>query len=525
MLYYTSEVAPEWGSLALAIAARALEVRDGEEVIRWMGQAPGEQREPLLGVEWECEYHIDIGARSVRALRGGLEGFVLKGAVLERCERDGRISERILHTTIKDASTGSMVPLLPVVGGERLRQTAVYLVELGLTLSLAGHTRRGRALVVRHGALLQQIASYFNQVYDMDCSLLRLLLLYAGLDPIEARKVEDHSMILRPGRRGQICNAGLAVVHLLTRLKEEARDSDIAAVAEDLSRTRYLSLLIAAKTAAAYSRGEPLTAASLFTEAVEEAAPCLSSMGLSVQDARYDIPRSLEDVMASTIDPSTEDPARTLREAAVERGFSGLIESFYRGQLLDRLGVASDVEPLMVYRFLYGPREASSTPIHDKGELVEPPVVASFNSNRIGEYAAVTVGEAEVSNAVKGFKFTYVTPDPTPTCSELAELSSRLGPSTPGPHELADLVKVRHPVKLELIDSGRDPGRLVSHIYTQAQVTLYGVPAPLIVVDQRSRVTEWDASTIKSLLEALGRRVVPYSTFIRDFSTRRKYMT
>ncbi len=248
-------------------------------------------------------------------------------------------------------------------------------------------------------------------------------------------------------------------------------------------------------------------------------------MGLSVQDARYDIPRSLEDVMASTIDPSTEDPARTLREAAVERGFSGLIESFYRGQLLDRLGVASDVEPLMVYRFLYGPREASSTPIHDKVELVEPPVVASFNSNRIGEYAAVTVGEAEVSNAVKGFKFTYVTPDPTPTCSELAELSSRLGPSTPGPHALADLVKVRHPVKLELIDSGRDPGRLVSHIYTQAQVTLYGVPAPLIVVDQRSRVTEWDTSTIKSLLEALGRRVVPYSTFIRDFSTRRKYMT
>ncbi len=77
MLYYTSEVAPEWGSLALAIAARALEVRDGEEVIRWMGQALGEQREPLLGVEWECEYHIDFGARSVRALRGGLEGFVL----------------------------------------------------------------------------------------------------------------------------------------------------------------------------------------------------------------------------------------------------------------------------------------------------------------------------------------------------------------------------------------------------------------------------------------------------------------
>ncbi len=166
--------------------------------------------------------------------------------MLERCERDGRISERILHTTIKDASTGSMVPLLPVVGGERLMQTAVYLVELGLTLSLAGHTRRGRALVVRHGALLQQIASYFNQVYDMDCSLLRLLLLYAGLDPIEAREVEYHSMILRPGRRGQICNASLAVVYLLTRLKEEARDSDIAAVAEDLSRTRYLSLLIAA---------------------------------------------------------------------------------------------------------------------------------------------------------------------------------------------------------------------------------------------------------------------------------------
>lgn len=523
MLYYTSEVAPEWGSLAIAIAARALELGDGEEVIRW-GQAVGEQREPLLGVEWECEYYVDLGARSARALRGGAEGFVLKGAVLERCERDGRIAEIVLHPAIKNPRTGSLMHLFPVVGGERLRQAAVYLVELGLTISLARRPPRGRALVVRHGALLQQIASYFNKVYDIDCSRLRSLLLYAGLSPDEAREVEERSKMLRPEMREQTCNAGLAVVHLLAKLKEEARHSDIVAVAEDLSRTRYLSLLIAAKTAAAYSRRK-FIAASLFMEAVEEAASCLSSMGLNIQDVRYEIPMRLEEVMAFTIDSSTKDPVKTLREAAGKHGFPGLIESFYRGQLLDRLGVASDVEPLFIYRYLYGPREASSTPIHDKGELVEPPVVASFNSNKIGEHAAATIREADVSKAVKGFKFTYIIPDPTPTCSDLAKLSRRLGPSIPGPQTIADLVKVRPPVKLELVDSGRDPRKLVSHIYTQARVTLYGVPAPLIVVDQRSRVTEWDASTIRSLLETLSRRVVPYSTFIRDFSTRRKYMT
>ena len=68
-------------------------------------------------------------------------------------------------------------------------------------------------------------------------------------------------------------------------------------------------------------------------------------------------------------------------------------------------------------------------------------------------------------------------------------------------------------------------GKVVSHIYTQAQATLYGAPPPMIVVDQWSRVAGWEASALRSLLESLGRRVVPYSTFLRTFAVRRRYMS
>jgi len=519
LLYYSSELAPEWGVLALAMAARGLEYR-GVELVRWRGGPVGEQRDRLLGVEWDCEYYVDFGALGVRALRGGSEGFVLKGAVLERCDAGPRVRERVLHPVVQVG--GSKLSYLPVVGGERLRQAAVYIAELAVTLSLA---RRGRVLVVRHGALLQQIASYFNKVYDLDCDLLEVVLRYGLLGDEEAREIVRESRIKRPGSRGHACNAGLAILSLLERVKEAASHATIAAVAEDLSRTRYLSLLVAAEAALAYAREPGLNASSLLEPAVEEARGCLHHMGLTPQDARYDLARSLEELMASTLDPAASDSSAAVRDAASTLGRDGVVEAFYRGQLMDRLGVSSDVETLMVYRFLYGPRDEPATAVHDKGALVYPPVAASMASNRIPEHAEHAVTEEDARETISGFKFLYLTPDPTPTCRDLEGVSERLGRHVLEPMAAADLVKVRHPIKLEYVDSRGDPGKLISHVYTQALATLYGVPAPLIVVDQRSRVTEWDASVIRSLLEQLGRRVVPYSTFIRDFATRRKYMS
>jgi len=485
LLYYSAELAPEWGVLALAMAARGLEYR-GVELVRWSGEPVGEQRERLLGVEWDCEYYVDFGALGVRALRGGGEGFVLKGAVLERCDAGPRVRERVLHPVVE--AEGSRLSYLPVVGGERLRQAAVYISELGVTLSLA---RRGRVLVVRHGALLQQIASYFNRVYDVDCDLLEVVLRYSLLGDEDVREIVRESRIRRPGSRGNTCNAGLAILSLLRRLKEEASHATIAAVAEDLSRTRYLSLLVAAEAALAYAREPGLNASTLLEPAVEEAGGCLAHMGLSPQDARYDLARSLEELMASTLDPGASDSSAAVRGAAAGLGRDGVIEAFYRGQLMDRLGVSSDVETLMVYRFLYGPRDEPVTAVHDKGALVYPPLKASMASNRIPEHSEHSVSEYDALEAVSGFKFLYLTPDPTPTCRDLESVSERLGRHVLEPLAAADLVKVRHPVKLEFVDSGRGIEKLVSHVYTQAIATLYGVPAPLIVVDQRSRVTEW----------------------------------
>ncbi|MCE4612188.1 MAG: hypothetical protein F7B17_09485 [Desulfurococcales archaeon] len=518
------ETAPGLGVLALAAAGRALELRRGEDILRNGFPGSGVQLEPLLGSEWECEYFVDLGSRLARDERSGVEGFIMKAAVLERCYRGGRLVERILHPMVR--GEGGSLPLLPVVGDERSKQAASYIAEIALALSLArrGGPSGGRVLVVRHGALLQQVGIYFNtNVYNMDCSALESVLLYSLMDRAEAHEV---AVLSRAGRGGdRSCNAGAASIRLLEALKREARDgsADIVAVAEDLERTRYLTLHLAASIAEEYSRGGSLNASQLLGEALEEAMECIRWTGLKPSEVRYEIPRTLEEVLARTINPEADDPAATLRDVGGKLGYRGLVSHFYRGQLLDRLGVLSDVEPLMVYRFLYGPREDVATRPIDKGRIVEAPAIESYRVNLEG-VEPPGFSESRVVETLRGFMMTYITLDPTPTCRDLKELSGRIGLSLE-PSLLAEMVKVRHPIKLEYVEGSRSVGKVVSHIYTQAQATLYGAPPPMIVVDQWSRVAGWEASALRSLLESLGRRVVPYSTFLRTFAVRRRYMS
>ncbi len=519
------DAAPELGVTAMALAARGLERLRGEPLLREGFPGAGLQVEPLIGSEWECEYYVDLGSRWARDERSGVEGFIIKAAVVERCDRGGRLVERVLHPVT--GSRGGVMPLLPVVGDERAKQAASYLAELALALALArrGGPSGGDALVVRHGALLQQIGIYFNtRVYNVDCDELRAVLLYSLMDKGEASEIAALSAVASPSDPKRRCNAGIAAALLLERIKEEVGGgSSIVAVAEDLERTRYMTLHLAALAAEEYSRRDRLTAALLFSDVVEEARACMSWWGVDMADVRYGLPRVFEKVLARSLDPGASDPPEALREAAKSLGYGGLVGAFYRSQVLDRLGVSSDVEPLMMYRFLFGPRVDVATRPIDKGGLVEPPALESFRLN-IGDSSVAGMDEERVGRAVRGFMMSYIFLDPTPTCEDLRALASRLG----GPSSLqlvAEMVKVRHPVKLEYVEGQRSVEKIVSHIYTQAQATLYGAPAPLIVADQWSRVTGWDVSALRALLESLGRRVVPYSTFLRTFSLRRRLIS
>ncbi len=507
------DASPEWGGLALALAARGVEEFGGASLIRggWSGLG---QVEPLLGVRWECEYFIDVGARGYRGTRGGVEGFVLKAAVLERCWAGDRVRERILYPLIGSGGYS----FLPVVGGERQRQASLYLAELGIMLSIAlgeqpPGSPGGRRLVVRHGALLQQFGTYFNRVFDMPCRSVEAVLRYSGLPLEVVYSVRDES-IVRRGGHGEACNPGLAAVALLSRLGR-VDGATIAAVSEDLSRSRQLSTYTLLGVMESYPRG--LHADALIKRAISRAG-CAEDLVEEPGRTAHDMAALLESMLASLFS-SSRPPWEVLEEEASKQGRGDLVLAIYRGQALERLGVKSDVDVMMLYRYLFGPEELAGTPPLSKKTLVEPPAVASYGSNRLEDATGIPA-ERSLSGLPE-VMFTYIFTDRIPSCQTLARHAERMGMT---PRELAELVQVRHPIRLEYIPGG-DSVDLARHIYTQSQATHFGVPSPLIVVDQRSRVNEWEAAALASLLESLGRRIVPYSTFIRDFATRRRYMS
>ncbi len=503
---------PEWGGLALALAARGVEETGGASLIRG-GWSRLDQAEPLLGVRWDCEYFIDVGARGYRGTRGGVEGFVLKAAVLERCWAGDRVRERILYPLIGEGGYS----FLPVVGSERQRQASLYLAELGIMLSIAlgeqpPGSPGGRRLVVRHGALLQQFGTYFNRVFDMPCRSMEAVLRYSGLPLEVVYSVRDESIVRRSGQ-GEACNPGLAAVALLSRLGR-VEGATIAAVSEDLSRSRQLSTYVLLGVMESYPRG--LHADALIKRAISRAG-CTEDLVDEPGRVAHDMAALLETMLASLFS-SSRPPWEVLEEAS-RLGRDELVLAIYRGQALERLGVKSDVDVMMLYRYLFGPEDLAGTPLLSKKTLVGPPAAASYRSNKLEEATGVPA-ERRLSGLPE-VEFTYIFTDRIPSCQTLARHAERMGVS---PRELAELVQVRHPIRLEYIPGG-DSEDLARHMYTQSQATHFGVPSPLIVVDQRSRVNEWEAAALASLLESLGRRIVPYSTFIRDFATRRRYMT
>lgn len=504
---------PEWGGLAVALAARGLEEHGVSRLISdgWRGLG---QREPLLGVAWDCEYFIDVGARGYRGTRGGVEGFVLKAAVLERCWRGDRIRERILYPLIG----GGGYSFLPVVGGERQRQASLYLAELGIMLAIALGEQppgggEGRRLVVRHGALLQQFGTYFNQVFDMPCRRMEAVLRYTGLPLEEVYSIRDAAVATRRDR-GEACNPGAAALAILSRLSRV--DATIAAVSEDLSRSRHLAVHTLLGVLAAYSRS--IHVDTLVKRAIS-GAPCLGDLLDDPGTAAHDMSKIMEGILASLFSSSQDRNPWEVLEEASRASLDEQVLAVYRGQALERMGVKSDVDVLMLYRYLYGPEDLTATPPLSKSMLVEPLAIASYNTNKMED--ALGAPAARIRELLSRVDFTYIFTDRIPSCTTLAGYAERMGVT---PREVADLVQVRHPVRLEYIPD-KHTVDLARHVYTQSQATHFGVPAPLIVVDQRSRVNEWEAAALASLLENLGRRIVPYSTFIRDFATRRHYMT
>jgi hypothetical protein len=134
---------------------------------------------------------------------------------------------------------------------------------------------------------------------------------------------------------------------------------------------------------------------------------------------------------------------------------------------------------------------------------------------------AVSPAARKAHELIDGVEFRYILPERVPSCTRLAKLSAKTGVDR---RLLAEAVKVKPPLRLEYYAHDRSRDVIDAKVYASSTITQFGVPPQLLVVDSKSRVNEWDVGALRQLLEAQSKRVMPYSTFIRDFATRVAYM-
>ena len=526
------EETPPWSGVALVIAARGAERESGRSLVFDPGYRISPQDRPLIGRVWAGEVYIDTGSRTARSTSGVEEGFVLKTSVLLRQWDGEAVDERVLYPM------GRGIPgFLLVRGDDRMRQASLYVAELGMVLSvLRGTTYRGlpegRLLVVRHGSLLQSLGAYFNEVFDLDRSTAEMVLHYVGLDVRTVRELVGLSLVKR--RMAERVSPGLLAVQLLREIKREAEKAGhtVVGLTEDVSRGRHLVASILAEVAV---RSVPRSGAEILgvMGLVDlgsarflrgpAAEGCLRDLvGEPPERFRYEAAQYLEEVLRGlTGAQSYGDVVRELSEMAREGPRrERLVQLIYERQALKYFNLASDSHLMVIYHYLYAePGTAHQASVEvDKSLLYTPRILKSYRE-RIPQPRPLT--EDEVSEAVEGFRLRYLFPEQPPGCLEIGRVAERLRVDR---RLLAELIRIIPPVRVEYPAGTQGLGEALRHIYTQSLVTTYGVPPQLLVVDARSRVHEWEYGALQEMLEEMERRVTPYSSFIRDFSVRRRHL-
>ncbi len=518
---------------SLLVAARGAE-KLGARLFSW-GWRPRSRSLPLLGSEWECEYYIDTGSRSARSVSGVAEGFVVKTSVLARCAGKEGLRERVLYPLPRRKPS-----FLVAEGGDRLRQASTYIVEVASALALAsGEARLPEGLdgwprlVIRHGSLLQQVGVYTNEVFSMDRDFAEALLRYSGLGEATAKELVAEATVEKPGEPARV-NAGVLATAILGRLRAAiGGEASVAGVAEDTSRGRHLTLQAIIAVAGA-SRDKLLRdTIELGMEDLEDSPECLGDLDpeASIGGTLEAVDRYAKHLRSALYGGLFDREPRRFNEAEelfrelklmTEGSLSQLVKRIYERQLLSRyFSLASDAHFILAYNYLFAGAEGlAATERMSKSMLVAPLLAVNIESKGIHERGGP--GPEEAASWVEGVEYRYLSPEPPPPCKRLSMESSRLGIDR---RLLAELVSVKPPLRLEYYSG--DPRRdLIDYkVALAAWITQYGVPSQLLVVDSRSRIDEWDLGALRQLLEEKARRAMPYSTFIRDFATRIRYLT
>lgn len=468
--------------------------------------------------------YVDAGSRSEPS---GLDAYLVKLAILARRHSGSGVSERVLHPVMK-TKEGALPPILLGRGSERVRQAAVYVVELASLLAINrrpglvfGEEEPPRLLLIRHGPLLQMISQYLSRPYVVEVEEARKLLYYAGLERSEAYELIDGSHPCRPdGLDSGHAVLGLLVLRVLAQLVEETRRGrrGVAGMVEDVSRSRSLVAASIAELLDSVSTDSGITTLSKparklrdkcmdYYEANAQRIESCLCPSLAV-DQLLDSRTEWEELLASTnrvlqerFSYSLGNAPRDYLEAAVL--WSGALPEITDSELLYTLYYMGATDYPATKPFSHSPRLR---------------IIEYYTSSN----PLVKCMASEIEGLLKrlsSLRYQYFSPVKPPSCGDLENAIASKGLGL-RPCELASLYAVPPAIRLEYVDGMP----LVEHaraltVYP-ARIVLYGYPPQLLVVDQYSRVSLEEALAFHQLAEALVERLQPYTGFIRRWESR-----
>lgn len=465
---------------------------------------------------------------SSRSFPLGLDAYLVKLAVLARIHsRRGGVEERVYHP-VPVTGQGVLPPLFLGRGGERVRQAAVYIVELAAMLaailepSMVFWEKPSRILLVRHGPLLQMISHYVSKPYHVGEDEARRLLGYAGLEKSVIDELVEGARSCSSGGRVVL---GLLALIILSRLVGEARRRGIgvAGMVEDVSRSHMLHAAMLARVIAdlAARSGGAATLASMAGRAVERCRDYYNAPGNR---------RALDDCLCPTTSPSQLLGSRSEWDSLLA-GLESVLQQRFRVGLRDAgieeieaslgwggpLPSVSDPELLYTLYYLYdGDRYPATAPLAHAARLK----ILSYYLSTASPLSCHRGSEAlhEALRALRTIRYQYIAPVEPPTCKELFSLAARL----PGirPCTLAGLQVVPPAIRLEYVEgTGLEEEARALALYP-ARILLYGYPSQLLVVDAYSRISPAELAGFREVAERLVERMQPYTVFIRGWEAR-----
>ncbi|BES81670.1 hypothetical protein PABY_12370 [Pyrodictium abyssi] len=367
-------------------------------------------------------------------------------------------------------------------------------------------------------------------MFDVDRLIVEAVLGYAGLGPGEARELVDEGVLCDASGR---VNLGLLLLSVLERLVELGRGGGFspAGVVEDVSRSRVLvSGLLAELIWSALPRGGGLTLVEKWALGLFELAQA-GWLGF------------LEELRSAGVEPQDcfcgEDPEPVLEGLGEWRQ---LVSAVHR-ELSTRFAVVSPQGPGVLEAAVYS---SGAVPDYGDSELVyglaytRPwgsgawVVTAPRPRRGLGPWLARSLEEPRhrrlvscrsledlqrrVERIVGSVRYVYLVPalpGEPPSCLELARRVRGLRPC-----DAAGLVSLPPAVRLEYVEGMRGWRELLAFLYYSSLVTLYGYPSQLLVVDKASRLHADEAAIVSELLEAMSKRLQPYTSFIRGWESR-----